>query len=190
MSWEDVAQGGFIPTADMVNSPRADVRASQVANLANLLRWVIGYIEQIRTAGGVAPLSDDTPSTVADTSVAGSSDEGSRSDHVHAGVASVSKTALVRGDVTFSGDGVTQTGNDFSIPGDGEWDYDPTFTPTGDPKVFTLPSAYEQETVHLVVDGITLEPGYDFTVVGTTLTFLGNWNVTGRRYWIRRARFA
>jgi hypothetical protein len=62
-----VAGPGFVPTADMVNSPHPATRASQVANLADQLRWIQAQLEgwQIASVNGDFAPSDATYVTVA-----------------------------------------------------------------------------------------------------------------------------
>lgn len=67
-------QPGFMPTADMVNHPNPAIRASQVANLANLLRDIRFWIDQVVQTGeeGVGTVQSVAIVTPGEITVAGS----------------------------------------------------------------------------------------------------------------------
>ncbi|OFV80217.1 MAG: hypothetical protein A2Y78_04810 [Acidobacteria bacterium RBG_13_68_16] len=58
----------------------------------------------------------------------------------------------------------------------GTYDECPTFVATGDPKVYTMPHAYLQDSIDVTIGPIRLWPGTDFTAAGTIFTLaVGHW---------------
>jgi len=49
-------------------------------------------------------------------------------------------------------------------------DHMPTFTPTGNPRVFDMPYAYLQGSIAATIGVVWLVPGVDFLTSGTTFT--------------------